>query len=127
VTSHSRGDLGRSDGRACTPFWRGWFCCTSFALLPIFARVCRRFDSNKMRLRVDAHTHTLRGDLDGLYRKALLKADGHIKDTSTKATELDFIAVAWLLLEMGCFMFHQSQPIVALQRVLAANALSIDS
>jgi len=98
-----------------------------FRALAHFCSCLQWFDSNKMRLRVDAHTHTLRGDLDGLYRKALLKADGHINDTSTKATELDFISVAWLLLEMGCFMFHQSQPIVALQRVLAANALSLDS
>ena len=102
-----------------------------------------------------------RGDLDTLYKKALLKADGHINQGKA-TTKLDFNAVAWLLLgqppfarpsppsdallelsctvacavmleffecvilslvwtEMGCQMYQNSHPVVALQKVLVAN------
>jgi len=104
-----------------------------------------------------------RGDLDTLYKKALLKADGHVSQGKS-TTKLDFNAVAWLLLgqppiltalslapcpvrafvrkraimplagkklcgcsplmcwtEMGCQMYPNSHPIVALQKVLVAN------
>jgi len=97
VTSHSRDDLGRSDGRACPPFWRGRFCCTSFVLLPIFARVCSGLTRTKCAcasMHIPTHSGVIWMDFTGKLCSRL---------TGTSMTPAPKLRSSTLFLLPGCF------------------------